>query len=587
MQNVCVDRLELKGLSISKGISIGKPFFIKKKIRKPLDKILEKDKIAKEITRYRGALRKSRKELQHLQKRYIQDGTSVVVEILDGHIEMLSDPHFTEFVENKIKKTQRNIESVFSEVITDYNQYFDGVDDEFLQERIQDIKDVSRRVLNHLQPIRASKTDKCFNGAIIIAKELLPSDAVDAKYMQCSAYITDKGGYASHAGIIARAKGIPYITNIDTSAFTKYEIMEIIVDGINGKIIINPKDEEIEKYKAKKKQFDDYFKEIAVADQYHPRTKDNVDINIFANIETSEEIDQFEDNTISGIGLFRSEYLILVENAIPSQKRQFEIYKDVLTKMKDKPVTIRLFDIGGDKKPLFSDNSDYSTASIEQNPALGLRAIRFLMKNETILYDQLKSLLMASAYGNLKILIPLVSDLEEVFFIKEKIAKIEKELNKKNVNFKKNIPLGCMIEVPSMAVMIPAFSKEIDFFSIGTNDLAQYVLALDRTNPDLSHLYDFAHPSMLFFLKLIFDDSKKQKKEVSICGEMAADPRFTKVLLGLGYTNFSVAIRHSAIIKHAIRNTDMSSAKDFSLKALAIESSKDLKIFFNKEIASF
>lgn len=557
----------LHGISISHGIVIGKPYFLFESRKKVVCKDLSSAEVDKEIIRYRGALEKSRNALEHLQKRYIKDGASVVVEILDAHLEILHDPIITQIVEEKIKSKQKNTEAVFCDVIDEYKRGFQNIEDEFVEERIKDIRDVSSRILSNLAPFNTLEEKiNDIGNCIIVAHDIVPSDALDSKFSEVLAFVSRKGGYASHAGIIARAKGIPYVAKIDIKKLSSVEIENLIVDGINGKVIVNPNAKTLEEYIELQNKYKKYYQEIIDSDQMESVTKDNVKIRLLSNIESTGDIPQLLAKKADGVGLFRSEYLFLTEKVLPTEERQFQIYKEILEKVQNKPVFIRLFDIGGDKNYFIvgGGRSSFKLLKIEkeQNPVLGCRGIRFLIKNEKIFETQLRALLRASVYGNLKIIIPLLSDIAEFRQVKLKIEHIRKKLRKEGRKVAENIPLGCMVEVPSAALMADVLAKEADFFSIGTNDLTQYVMAADRSNSDTGYLYDFSHPALLRLINLIIKAAMENKKEVSVCGEMAADAKFTQLLIGMGIRSFSVASRHLPFIKHAIRNTNLLSAKE-------------------------
>jgi phosphoenolpyruvate-protein phosphotransferase (PTS system enzyme I) len=556
----------LYGTVISPGIAIGKPYFLLEN-RKVLSKDITSNEVEKEILRYRGALDKSRKSIEHLQKKYIQDGgASVVVEILDSHLEILHDPMITQIVEEKIKQKQKNTEAVFFDFLDEYKKSFQNIDDEFVQERIKDITDVSRRILSHLSPFgsgeeREGEKEK----AIIIAEDLIPSDTIDSKIDEVQGFITKKGGFASHSGIITRARGIPFVSKIDVDRLTSVEIKCLIVDGVSGKVYVNPNKKTVEEYTKLLHQLNQYIQEMGDSDSLQAITKDKVKISLLSNIESKEDIPLLLEKNADGIGLFRSEYLFLTEKALPTEERQFQIYKEVLKRMGNKPVVIRLFDIGGDKNHFIIEGGrsclKLQLCEKEQNPILGCRGIRFLIKNEKIFDEQLRALLRASIHGNLKILIPLLSDVIEYRLVKRKIQGLSEKLRLEGKRVVKNIPLGCMVEVPSAAIMVDELAQEADFLSIGTNDLTQYVMATDRANHNTCELYDFSHPALLRFINMVVRAGKKNKKEVTICGEMAGDVKFTELLLGLGLRSFSIAIRNIPLIKHMIRNSDLSSAR--------------------------
>jgi phosphotransferase system enzyme I (PtsI) len=571
----------LKGIPISPGIAIGSPFYLFKGKKLKADLTLSKNEVKKEIERYRSALKKSKTDLQQLQQKFVKEGLSVVVAILEAHLEILHDPFMTELVEKKIQKTHKNTETVFKQVLGEYKKGFRDAGDEFFQERIKDVKDVSLRILNNLHPLKEEKLRLPSNSAIIIAKDLIPSDTFETKLKNILAFVTQRGGYSSHAGIIARAKGIPYVASIDINFLKNIEIRNLIIDGINGVVIVNPLKSSLEKYKNLEKKFVNSYRELKERVHLKAETKDGVKIDIFSNVESFEDVELSMKNFADGVGLFRSEYIFLKEKKFPVMEKQFEIYKEMVEGLKDKPFTIRLFDIGADKNYFFteSESERFKIFSnyFEINPVLGCRAIRFLMKNEKILDDQIEAILRVSVYGSVRILIPFVCDISEVRYVRQKIEKIKKRLVKRGVKVKKEIPLGIMVEVPSTAIMIGEFMKEIDFCSIGTNDLMQYLMAADRSNPDTSHLLEFIHPSFFRILSLVVRESRLHKKPLFICGEMASDPRFTEVFVGVEVERISMSPRHIPIIKDVIRNMDVKVARKRVKENFGCSGFKELK----------
>jgi len=540
----------LQGISISKGIAIGKPFFLFQKKNVP-NQTLSEQEVLEEIERYRGALKKSKEDLKYLQRRFIKDGAFVVADILDAHLEILQDPVITELVEKNIRKTHKNTEVVFQQVIGEYKL---SIKDKFFKERIKDITDVSWRVFSHLNPIKESlEVEK---NCIIIANEINPSDVFEIKNKIVSAFITDKVGYSSHVGIIARAKGIPFIAKIDINLLNNVEIENLIVDGISGIVIINPTLKNLEKYKKLKINFFKFYVELKKQIDFLTKTKDGKDIKIFSTIESLKDVDFVFKYKTEGIGLFRSEYLFFQDRKIPSEKKQFYVYKEIAKKLKNKPFIIRLFDFGGDKDFLFKEKKDF----FEINPMLGCRGIRYLIKNEDLLKIQLKAILKASIHGNIKILIPFVSNLSEISFVKDKIKEVMSELKDANIPCKK-VLIGMMMEVPSAAIISNIFIKEVDFCSVGTNDLMQYIMAADRANNDVNVFFDSLDYSILKLLKEIVDNSNFYGKPLILCGEMMLNPKFIELLIGLGIRNISLSARQMLEIKYLIMKINASLAE--------------------------
>lgn len=559
------------GVSISGGVAIGSAFFLFEEIQNIPDTNLSDVEVDLEIQKYRGALTKSRKDLKYLQSRYMKEGILAVVDILDAQLEILHDPVIIEIVEKRIRQTNKNTEFVFNQMLKEYKKAFSNVQDEVFKERIKDVQDVSWRIFKHLRPVKKNRME-LQKTSIIVAIDLIPSDTFEISEKNVLAFVTQKGGYASHAGIIARAKEIPFVAKIDVEKLKSIDPELIIVDGEKGKIIANPSNHTLKNYKITQQKLNKYYFKIKEKSFLEAKTKDGKKIDIFSNVESLKDINFILKNKFEGIGLFRSEYLFLTENFFPTEEKQFQIYTHLAQKLEEKPVVIRLFDIGADKDQFFNKNFRF-----EANPVLGCRAIRFLMKNKRLLEKQIRAILKASSYGNIHMMIPLVSDISEVIYVKQMIRRISKELKKKNIRIKEKIPLGIMIEVPSCALMADVFLKEVDFCSIGTNDLIQYIMAADRSNPDISHLFDFAHPSIFKLIQMIESSCRKYKKSLSICGEMGADVRFVEVLIGLGIFKFSISPRHMAKIKDAILKIEMKKAVIKAKRILEAKGYHDIK----------
>ncbi len=540
----------LNGLSISQGIALGLAFHFIIPDELIPEQIISSQEIEQEIERYRKALEKSRKELEDLQKLVLQEGGLEAASILDTHLEMLKDPMITSEMEKKIRKNQKNTESVFQKVIGEYQRRFHDNHDAFFQERIPDITDVSKRILAHLTPSKKFDLKQIPKGSILYATELSPSLVAEIDPEQIIGLVTEAGGISSHAAIIARAKGIPYVAGVPIDKLKNRSPLKMIIDGDAGTIVLAPIEETWEKYERKSKKKQAYYQTLQKNADLQPHTMDGETIELYGNLENLEDIELFIKHGFAGIGLFRSEYLFFTKKYFPSEEEQFQIYKEVLEKLPNHPVIIRVFDVGGDKRLEGGKTG-------EANPVLGCRAIRFLLKNREIFEQQLRALLRASPYGDMRILLPMISDISEINATKELIAKIRKDLKKENIPCKDHIPLGSMIEVPSSAIMADVIAQHSDFLSIGTNDLIQYVLAADRSNPVISHLYTPSHPSILRLLKVIITAAEENQKSLILCGEVAADPRYIPLLLEVGIRKFSIAARHFPEVKHAIRGVNL------------------------------
>lgn len=582
-----VEEIILRGLPISKGIGIGFPvFFSSFDDAVPVVSISQIE-VEEEIVRYRQALDKSRKDLEKLQKISMYEGPPEVVAILGTHLEMMQDPLITTVIEERIQQMQQKTETIFYQLIEEYKLRFSSLQDSYFQERVRDLVDVSRRILGHLQLLGRVRMSEMPHNSVILTHELVPSETVEASSSLVSAFVTAAGGITSHAAIIARAKGIPYVANIDIKILKKIELQSIIVDGSEGLVIINPSKQNLKKYQEIKKDYLQTYKRLKHSAHLKGETIDGYEIRIFANIENPKEIDLLYKNGAAGIGLFRSEYLFLSRKQFPSEDEQFEIYKKMAKSLRGRPLVIRIFDVGGDKKvdllPEDRDAKYFMAIGNEQNPALGCRAIRFLLRYPEILLTQLRAILRASRYGEIHVLIPMVSDISELREVRKMIEALQIIMRREGIKMAKEIPLGCMIEVPSSVIMCESLAAEADFLSIGTNDLVQYVLAADRSNPNISDLYFSTHPSILRLIRMVVSAANSIHKPVILCGECAADPNMIPILIGLGIRELSVSARHIPLVKHTIRKWRILEACKLAEAAFEYPSAQELKAFLIRE----
>jgi phosphotransferase system enzyme I (PtsI) len=566
------DELILRGLPISKGIGIGAPLFYAQAGREIIDVSIHEREVEREVQRYRQALHRSRRDVEDLQKLSLAEGPSEVVAILDVHLELLRDPLITTAIEEKIRTQQRNTESIFHRAVEQYKERFSAVEDRYFQERLRDIDDISRRVLHYLIPPQRRATVQQPQNAIVLAHELAPSETVEAITSSMHGLVTMIGGVTSHVAIIARAQGIPYVANIDIRQLRQMEISSLIVDGSQGLLILNPEPDTLKKYQRLKRGQARSYRLLKNASHLKAETIDGYQVDVLANLENPREVEFALKQGASGVGLFRSEYLYLTKGVFPTEEEQLTVYKRMIQKLAGRPLTIRVFDVGGDKcaAPSTRRPDDYfAQIGPELNPALGCRAIRLLLRFPELLETQLRAIVRASQYGPIQILLPMISDLSEFHEVRKLLRSIQKH--------GPPIPLGCMIEVPSIALLADSLSEEVDFLSIGTNDLIQYVLAADRNNPLVNELYTPVHPSVLRLIRFVVTSAEKCNKPLVLCGESAADPMMIPLLLGLGVREFSVAARHLPLVKHVIRKWRIVEACCFAEQALACGSAQELK----------
>ncbi len=556
--------IALTGFPICSGIAIGKPFFFNL-----LDEVVPEFSIASgeiddEVRRYRRAIEQSLQDVIRLKKQLEAEGVIEGTAILDAHVHMLQDPLITTQIEDRIREKKLNAECVFQYEINEYEKKFNKISDQFFRERFKDIQDISRRILGYLRrSVRVSLADIPKN-AIIFARDLVPSDTAEAKSSRVGAFVTEGGGETSHTAILARAKGIPYVANVDFEALEKLEKSFVIVDGREGKVILNPSRETLTEYQNLQKRLQGHWKEIAKVGALASETIDGYVVKLSANIEMVEELDLLHRYKGCGVGLFRSEYLFLSQGGFPDEEKQFEVYCRILKLLKNLPIVIRTFDVGGDKF------NELTSAPEENNPFLGCRAIRFMLRQRELFKSQLRALYRASAYGDVRILFPMISGLPELLEVKAIVNEVKDDLRAHGEFFSDHVKLGCMIEVPSAAMTCDVLAKECDFLSIGTNDLVQYTLAVDRGNQAMSYLYEPTHPSVIRLMKMTIVEGHRQGIPISVCGEIAADPRFTPLLLGLGVQELSVASRYIPTIRQAIRRISIVEATQLADHVLTL-----------------
>jgi phosphoenolpyruvate-protein phosphotransferase (PTS system enzyme I) len=584
------EEIVLRGLPVSRGIGIGLPLFFSTTDDDIPEIAISTNRIEEEVERYRQALLLSRQDVEKLQQLSLNEGPPEIVNILGTHLEMLQDPIMTSVMEEKIRQVSKNSEWIILGVIDEYKKRFRNIKDNYFQERVRDIIDVSRRVLTHLRPLQTMRLGAVPSNSIILAHDLVPSDTVEATAAQIGAFVTASGGITSHAAIIARAKGIPYVAHVDIKLFKRFDPSNVIVDGTQGIVIVNPTPETLKKYQALKKGQLQNFRLMQSATHLKGETIDGYQVRIFANLEGAREIDFAMRHGASGVGLFRTEYLLFQHKRFPTEDEQASLFRKMAQRLRGRPFVIRIYDVGGDKKfdfdPASTDAQYFTAIGHEANPALGCRAIRFMMKFPDLLDAQLRAILRASQYGDVHILIPMVSDISELRQVRAHVASLSREMRRKGMKIPRSIPIGCMIEVPSSALLCDALAKEADFLSVGTNDLVQYVLAADRNNILTTNIYSPAHPSILRLIRMIIASASSFKKPLLLCGESAADPVMIPLLLGLGIREFSVAARNIPLVKHIIRKWRILEACQLAEQALEYSCADDLKRFLEEKSSS-
>ncbi|WHY70758.1 phosphoenolpyruvate--protein phosphotransferase [Fictibacillus enclensis] len=524
---------KISGIAASGGIAIAKAFILENP-----ELTIEKKRVedtASEINRFSAAVEKAKGELQIIKENALRDLGEDKAAIFAAHLLVLEDPELIDAVKTKIESENVNAESAMDEISSMFITMFEQMDNEYMKERAADIRDVSKRVLAHLLGVQFSSPASISEEVIIIAEDLTPSDTAQLNRQFVLGFATDIGGRTSHSAIMSRSMEIPAVvgTKVVTEKIQNGTIL--VIDGLDGEVIVDPTEEELALYRKKQDQYKEQKAEWAKLVNEQTTTTDGQHVELAANIGTPQDVQGVLENGAEGVGLYRTEFLYMGRDQLPTEEEQFKAYKEVLEKMEGKPVVIRTLDIGGDKELPYLDLPK------EMNPFLGFRAIRLCLEQQDIFRTQLRALLRASAYGNLKIMFPMIATLVEFRAAKNVLLEEKEKLAKENIDVSENIELGIMVEIPSTAVLSDRFAKEVDFFSIGTNDLIQYTMAADRMNERVSYLYQPYNPAILRLIQMVINAAHKEGKWVGMCGEMAGDPIAIPILLGLGLDEFSMS----------------------------------------------
>ncbi|KHF40993.1 phosphoenolpyruvate--protein phosphotransferase [Halalkalibacter okhensis] len=523
----------LTGIAASSGVAIAKAF-----VHEEPDMTIELKEIqdpASEVKRLEDALSTSKEELSVIKDKTEKELGADKAEIFAAHLLVLSDPELVDAVKAKITDDKQNAEYAMNEVSSMFITMFENMDNEYMKERAADIRDVSKRVLGHLLGIEVQSLATISEETIIIAEDLTPSDTAQLNPVFIKGFATDIGGRTSHSAIMSRSLEIPAVVGTKEVTAKIQTGMTVIVDGLEGVVIVEPSDEEVATYTKKRDDFAKQKAEWAKLVNEQTTTKDGQHVELAANIGTPKDLEGVINNGAEGIGLYRTEFLYMGRTELPSEEEQFEAYKEVVERMEGKPVVIRTLDIGGDKELPYLDLPK------EMNPFLGFRAIRLCLEEKEIFRTQLRALLRASAFGNLKVMFPMIATLDEFRQGKAMLLEEKDKLVANGVSVSDSIEIGMMVEIPSTAVAADLFAKEVDFFSIGTNDLIQYTMAADRMNERVSYLYQPYHPAILRLVKMVVDAAHKEGKWAGMCGEMAGDEVAIPLLLGLGLDEFSMS----------------------------------------------
>jgi len=569
---------ELNGIAVSPGVAIGKVLILHAEdliIRK---RPISDSKVPNEIARFEDALTKTRAELLSIRKQIARDIGRDHSDIFNAHLLILEDRTLIEEVISKLKSEKNNVEYIFSDILQKYTIAFSHINDEYLKERTADIKDVGKRVLANLLGSPREMLNKIEEPVVVIAHDLSPSETAMMRKDKIMGFATDIGGPTSHTAIMARSLEIPAVVGLEAISKEVVNGGTIIVDGNHGVVIVDPDDKTIQQYHTEEEKFVAFVHELDKLKDVPAITTDNVKIKLAANIESALEVKSVISHGAEGIGLYRTEYFYMNRSDLPSEEEQYMAYRQVGEEIKPNYVIVRTLDLGGDK---FSSALDMPQ---EMNPFLGWRAIRFCLARVDIFKTQLRAILRASSYGNFKIMYPMVSTLSEVRQANKIVESAKQELRNEGIPFDENIDIGAMIETPSAAVTSDLLAREVSFFSIGTNDLIQYSLAVDRINEKIAYLYEPTHPAILRFLHQIIENAHKSKITVSMCGEMGGNPLLAVLIVGLGIDEISTSPFLVPKVKKTIVSISYEKASLIARECLRFSTGEEVKRYLNKQL---
>ncbi len=567
----------MHGVGVSGGIAIGRAHLVSHALLEVAHYLIPETLVKQEIQRFNQAVDIVRLDLENIHQQLTANAPTELSSFINTHLMILADRALSVVPAEIIAKELCNAEWALKQQMDDLVEQFEKIDDEYLRERKHDVVQVVERVikvlLGHPSLVPVEEQESAI---ILVAHDLSPADTIQFKHHKFAAFVTDVGGTTSHTAILARSLNIPSIVALQRARTLVRDGELIIVDGNQGVVVVNPDKDTLAEYRLKQEQFELEQQKLKRLKSTRAVTLDGTPIELLANIEVPSDVTKAKAAGATGVGLYRTEFLFMNRHDMPEEEEQYEAYRKVAESMKGMPVTIRTLDLGADKEM----NPD--TVRTCTNPALGLRAIRLCLSEPQIFHTQLRAILRASHYGNIKILIPMLSNLVELRQTMQMIERAKISLQKQHLAYKEDIQVGGMIEIPAAALCADAFAKELDFLSIGTNDLIQYTLAIDRTDDTVSHLYNPLHPAVLQLIEGTIKAGARAGKEVSVCGEMAGDPRLTRLLLGFGLRHFSMHSAQILAVKRQVLQSDVPQLSQATRKILSTQDTDRIEPLLQK-----
>jgi phosphoenolpyruvate-protein phosphotransferase len=576
-----------KGLGVVPGIAMG---VVRLKFRQTQvlsDRTITQKEVLRESERLTEAVRLSKTQLLELRAKVQREIGELEAVIFDAHLAILEDQGFLRKIHAQVQHDLKPVEVVVSQIVEGYYRAMSMVEDEHLRERSADIRDIGRRLLDNLAKLKDGKDKEkdeeefpgdeetpSEEGDVIFARELLPSDLVALERHHCQAVICETGSDRGHAAVMLRAMNVPSVMGLTGLAENLADGDYVIIDGTNGTVIVNPKKDVLDSFAKTKREFENYRTQLRAEVELPAVTTDGHAISLLANVSKHSDIDLAKLYNVDGIGLYRSEFYLMVGNSFPSEDDQYWVFREAVEKMGGKPVTIRTMDLGSDKKLSYLHLAD------DETHGLGRRSIRLVPELEEYQLIQLKAILRASAFGKIRLMFPFITSLEDLRLAKRLVRTARRDLDLAKRKYDPNLPIGMMVEVPAAALSLDKYVREVSFFSVGTNDLTQYVCAADRNHADVAPWFKGHNPGMLALLKLIVDTTKAHNGDLTVCGEMAGDPFYTMFLLGIGITQLSMPAPQVPLVKKIIRSVNLSGAQNLAHRALQYTSTSQIRELF-------